>query len=148
MNFTGPVEDRLAIEELIYTFSDASSREENDLWASCWADDAVWITNRGEHRGKQEILNTWLSLNEGIHDAEGILYRLNMGYPGAIHVEGASAKGRTYFFVLTYMGDSNNPHFYAGLYEDEFCKTDGKWRFKSRVYHTISSSQATKHSIV
>jgi hypothetical protein len=147
MNFTGPSDDRLAIHELIYSFSDASTREDHELWASCWADDALWITDKGEHRGKQEIINHWKSLNEAIHNAEGILYRVNMGYPAAINVDGGVATGRTYFFVLTYLADSNTPRFFVGLYQDEFCRIDGNWLFKSRVFQSVASSQVTKHHI-
>jgi uncharacterized protein (TIGR02246 family) len=137
MNFNGPCEDRLAIRDLLDTFADAQTREDEELWASCWADDAVWVTTQGEHRGKDKILAAWLSWNDAYHRARGIC-RVTLNQAAFIHVDGLKATGRSYFSVATFSEDTDGPHLFYGMYRDEFVKQEGRWMFQVRIYESIA----------
>jgi hypothetical protein len=139
MNFSGPCEDRLAIRDLLDTFADAQTREDRDLWESCWADDGIWVTTQGEHRGKDNILAAWLTWNDAYHRARGILCRVTVNQPAAIVVTGDRALGRSYFSVATFSQETDGPHLFYGMYRDEFVKHDGRWLFKVRIYDSIAS---------
>ena len=39
---SGPLEDRLAIRELVDSYNDAVMRKDGDAWAENWRDDATW----------------------------------------------------------------------------------------------------------
>ena len=39
MAFTGPLEDRIAIRELLETYADAVCRVDAEAWGSTWAED-------------------------------------------------------------------------------------------------------------
>lgn len=139
MNFSGPCEDRLAIRDLLDTFADAHTREDRELWASCWADDAVWVTTQGEHRGKEQILAAWLSWNDAYHRARSILFRVTFNQAASIQIDGDSATGRSYFSVATFSQETDGPVHFYGMYRDRYAKSDGRWLFKSRAYDSIAS---------
>src|SRR5438874_4026407 len=69
VSFTGPVEDRLAIHELVASYADAVTRRDADSWIANWADDAVWrlpaIPGMERVEGKQAILDAWLGAMPG-----------------------------------------------------------------------------------
>ena len=46
MGFTGPLEDRLAIRELIDDYNDAVARFDAEAWGDTWTDDAEWARKR------------------------------------------------------------------------------------------------------
>jgi uncharacterized protein (TIGR02246 family) len=139
MNFSGPCDDRLAIRDLLDSFADAQTREDQELWASCWAEDAVWVTTQGEHRGKDKILAAWLAWNEAYHRARGILCRITLNQSASIVVEGNRAAGRSYFSVATFSQETDGPHLFYGMYRDEYVKVDGRWLFHKRIYESIAS---------
>jgi hypothetical protein len=57
---------------------------------------------------------------------------LNLGLVLEPTPEGA--KGKSYLLMIH--DGTHNPPQYAGWYEDEFVKTPGGWRFKTRVHRT------------
>lgn len=139
MNFCGSSEDRLAIRDLLDTFADAHTREDRELWASCWADDATWVTTQGEHRGKEQILAAWLSWNNAYHRARSILFRVTFNQAASIQVNGDTAIGRSYFSVATFSQEIDGPLHFYGMYRDEYVKIDKRWLFKVRIYDSIAS---------
>jgi uncharacterized protein (TIGR02246 family) len=146
MNFRGPCEDRLAIRDLLDTFADAQTREDQDLWASCWAEDAVWVTTQGEHRGKEKILAAWLSWNDAYHRARGIC-RVTLNQAAEIQIDGDKAIGRSYFSVATFSEDTDGPHVFYGMYRDEYENHGGRWLFKIRIYESIANIRADKRPV-
>lgn len=143
VNFSGPVEDLMAIRGLLDTFADASTREDQELWASCWADDSSWILTQGEYRGKQEIVQAWVTFNESYRTTKGVVRRITLNHPAAINVAGENASGRIYFSVATYSSGADEPFHFFGIYNDEYSKILGKWLFKSRTYQSIFDSTST-----
>ena len=63
MPFSGPIEDRLAIRELMDIYADAVNQRDTALWASTWAEDSAWklpvIPGMENLRGKDTIVSSW-----------------------------------------------------------------------------------------
>ena len=56
---SGPVEDRLAIRELVESYNDAVMRFDGEAWAANWTDDGTWDTGQGELTGKDVFYPAW-----------------------------------------------------------------------------------------
>ena len=63
MAFEGPVEDRLAIHELVMSYGDAVTRKDADDWGATWAEDAVWriptFPGLELTEGREAIVQNW-----------------------------------------------------------------------------------------
>ena len=92
MNFEGPVEDRLAIRELVDSYGDAVSRYDKTAWASNWSEDSVWTLNLpglDKVVGRAEIVALWV---KAMAEYEFVYMVAN---PGEIRISGARATGRS-----------------------------------------------------
>ena len=57
---SGPLEDRLAIRELVDSYNDAVMRKDGDAWAENWRDDATWeLPGAGPITGKENFFPMW-----------------------------------------------------------------------------------------
>lgn len=133
MPFEGPIEDRLAIRELLDAYSDAVIRHDADAWIATWAEDGVWslpdYTEMGEVHGRDAILKTWKAAMEHF---PGIVFTAN---PGSIIVEGDRATVRSYTSeVYDQNGVTKRDR---GRYDDICVKRSGKWLFLSRTFKNI-----------
>lgn len=94
MPFTGPLEDRILIRELLETYADASTRLDASAWGVCWAEDALWSLPEypeiGDHRGRAAIVTAWAAAMS----AHTNFVMINI--PGSIEVTGNTARARTY----------------------------------------------------
>jgi len=121
MAFEGPVEDRLAIRELIDAYADAVILHDAVAWGATWAEDGVWslpdYPEMGEAHGREAIVTTWKAAMENY---PGIVFVAN---PGSIVVDGDRAIVRSYTSEVYDMGGAT--------------KRDGKWLFQKRVFKTI-----------
>ena len=136
MAFEGPVEDRLAIHELVAAYGAAVTRDSAEDWSSLWAEDGVWcmpdFPGWELMRGRDAIVATWVEAMKN--------YPLNINVQtlGAVRVEGAAATGRAYTNEL--VTDSTGATYrIAGRYDDEYVRHDGRWLFKSRVFKVLHS---------
>ncbi len=63
MPFTGPLEDRVAIRELMDTHAHGVMTLDAALWGSIWAEDAYWelpeYPDLGGFSGKEAIVAGW-----------------------------------------------------------------------------------------
>lgn len=133
MAFTGPIEDRLAIRELLDSYADAVNRIDADDWAATWAEDSVWslpdYPEIGEIKGRAAIRAAWV---EAMKTYPGIVFVAN---PGAIEVTGDRATVRSYTSeVYDVDGVTKRDR---GRYEDELVKVDGQWLFARRSFRNI-----------
>ena len=94
MTFKGPVEDRLAIHELVMSYGDAVTRKDAKDWGKTWAEDAIW---RIPHfpllekvKGREEIVRLWSQVME---DYKYIVFTAVLG---SLSIENDTAKGVTY----------------------------------------------------
>jgi len=130
MAYTGNIEDRLAIRELIETYNDAVFRRDADVWISTWAEDAVWDLLGNEVPGRDAILQAWLGAMGGFS------YVGFFATPGAIEVSGTSATSRVYVRETLVMTDGSKRNI-QGLYNDTYTKIDGAWKFSRRAYSIL-----------
>lgn len=133
MAFTGPIEDRIAIRELLDTYADAVNRIDADDWAATWADDSVWslpdYPEIGEIKGRAAIKSAWI---EAMKHYPGIVF---VSSAGAIAVEGERATVRSYTSeVYDQEGVTKRDR---GCYEDELVKQGGQWLFARRTFRNV-----------
>ncbi len=136
MAFEGPVEDRLAIHELVASYADAVSRNDPDDWGALWADDAVWelpfIPGMEHIVGREAIVSAWI---EAMTAFPSIVAIAPMG---ALNIDGDSATGRAYPTELCLFDDGTSRRD-TGRYDDEYVKINGRWYFQKRVYSSLHS---------
>ncbi len=133
MPFTGPIEDRLAIRELIDAYADAVNRNDPVAWGETWAEDAVWslpdYPQWGEKKGRAEIVKTW---EDAMSHYPGIVFVASVG---SIEVDGDRAQVRSYTSeVYDQAGATKRDR---GTYEDTCVKRDGRWYFASRSFRNV-----------
>jgi uncharacterized protein (TIGR02246 family) len=130
MQFEGPVEDRLAIRELVDSYGDAVTRYDAEAWGSNWAEDSVWTLNLPDLpkvEGRKAIVALW---SKAMAEYEWVLMTSK---PGEIKVSGDRAKGRFYTSEVTRLKTGEEQRI-AGRYDDEYVRRNGRWYFKSRNY--------------
>lgn len=138
MPFSGPLDDRLAIRELIEAYADAVCRRDAAAWSATWAEDAEWsipdVPGFGTPKGRAAIVSIW---QEAMAHFPGLLFR---AWPGSIEVTGDHAAVRSYTSE-TYDRDGRTFRD-EGLYEDHCVKLDGQWLFASRTFRRLRSDAA------
>ena len=139
MAFTGPVEDRLAIRELVAAYGDAVTRNDAGDWGSLWAEDAVWslLEMPGMERieGRDAIVAAW------IEAMKGFPFQVNIQTPGDTRVTGDTATGHVYTSELVKDTEGRRARW-MGLYTDEYVREGGRWRFRSRSYRILDVGPA------
>lgn len=133
--FTGPIEDRLAIRELIDGYNDAVFRRSEQEWGDCWVEDAVWTVGGATIHGRDAMKAHWSKVMEG-YPAVGMYVN-----HGALAVDGDRAEGRCYMIEMLKTGDGGEL-LVSGHYDDAFRRdTDGRWRFVTRSYTVLQLRQ-------
>jgi len=131
MAFVGPVEDRLAIQELNAAYGDHVSAREVESWAALWAEDAVWEHPVfGHKQGRAAIREVY----EGVLKVRPTI--VFMGSLGNVTAEGDSASGRYWVNEIT-VDNEGVTRRTAGLYEDEYVRREGRWLFGRRRYQYL-----------
>jgi ketosteroid isomerase-like protein len=129
MAFIGPVEDRLAIHELVASYGDAVTRRDADAWIANWAEEGVWklpaIPGMERIEGREAILKAWLSAMPGWP------FQVNIQTCGAIAVAGERARGHTYTAELN-TDVTGKTERWTNRYDDEWLKRGDRWLFLSR----------------
>lgn len=133
MAFTGPVEDRLAIRELLESYADAVTRCDPEAWGATWAVDAQWelpdYPEFGTTHGREAIVAMWV---EAMKHYPGIMFE---AWPGSIEIEGTLATMLSYTSEVYDQGGATKRD--RGKYEDECVKVDGRWLFSRRTFRNI-----------
>ena len=140
MPFTGPIEDRIAIRELLDTYADAVTCHDAEAWSATWDEDAEWslpdYPEIGTTRGRAAIVAMWTEAMKGF---PGIMFE---AWPGSIEVDGDTARVRSW---TSEVYDQNGRTLRdRGQYEDLCVKRDGKWLFKRRSFRNIHRQAAPK----
>lgn len=140
MPFTGPIEDRIAIRELLDTYADAVTLCDAEAWGATWDEDAEWslpdYPEIGTTHGRTAIVAMWVEAMKGF---PGIMFE---AWPGSIEVEGDTARVRSW---TSEVYDQNGRTLRdRGHYEDLCVKREGKWLFKSRSFRNIHRQSAPK----
>jgi len=144
MSFTGPLEDRLEIRELLDSYADASIRHDIDDIAECWSNDSLWCFELGEFHGKEQIRKALFGLKDqygGVHRADIRLYTSSLG---SICVDGFSTVGRSYASIFAGVSGTSISSDIFGVYEDRYIKLENRWLFKSRHFKSLHTKSFTK----
>lgn len=133
MAFEGPVEDRLAIRELIEAYADAVCQVDAAAWGDTWAEDGVWelpdYPAIGKIVGKGNVVTAWKA---AMAQYPGVIF---VATPGSIKINGDQALVRSYTSEV-YDKDGVTKRD-RGRYDDVVVKRGGKWVFKTRVFKNI-----------
>jgi ketosteroid isomerase-like protein len=130
MRSSGPIEDRLAIQDLYALYADTSSRGDREAWLSCWADDAQWCSHIFDCRGKQAIAAQY---DQIMAPFEGLVF---LSQVGPIEVSGDTARGRSAAREIGRLKDGGLFKL-AGTYDDVIERRDGVWLFARRDYRPV-----------
>lgn len=131
MSFSGSVEDRLAIRELIETYTDAVVRRDADAWSGTWTEDGHWQLPGGfSVKGRATLREMWVKAMDGYEIA------CFHASPGAIEVNGNDATARVYVTEIL-MPKGGALRRIEGAYTDTLRKEGGKWHFAHRDYRVL-----------
>ncbi|WP_439534416.1 nuclear transport factor 2 family protein [Polymorphobacter sp.] len=125
--FSGPIEDRLALRELIDRYSDAVIHKDAMAWGATWSDDATWRFRGGEIEGREAIVATWTRAMAGF---DSVWFS---AFPGRIEISGDTAVMLTHTFEYL-MPAGGPPRLQSGLYNDRAIRTADGWRFAERSF--------------
>ena len=129
---SGPLEDRLAIRELVDSYNDAVMRFDADAWGANWAEDGIWDLGQAEVAGKENIVATWQGAMSNF-DFVGFF-----ASAGPIIVDGDTAHGTWYQQEFLHQKDGVKRNV-TGRYEDDYVKKGGRWYFQKRVYLVLNA---------
>jgi len=130
----GPIEDRLAIRELVESYNDAVMRFDGDAWAENWRDYATWhLPGAGPIQGKSNFYPMWKQAMSGF-EFVGFF-----ASAGPILVDGDTAHGTWYQQEFLHQKDGTKRNV-TGRYEDDYVKVGGRWYFQQRVYTVLNAS--------
>jgi uncharacterized protein (TIGR02246 family) len=132
--FTGPIEDRLAIRELIESYADATNLRDADAWGALFAEDARWFLpdfpEYGDTVGRDAIVAKWVA---AVADHHGLVY---LATPGAIEVDGDRATARLYTNEV-YTTAEGRIVRRRGRYDEVLVKRDGRWLIAEHAFRTL-----------
>jgi len=130
---SGPIEDRLAIRELVESYNDAVMRFDADAWAANWADDGVWkLGAMGEFTGRAAIVATWRQAMSAFS------FVGFFASAGPIAVDGDRARGTWYQQEFLHAKDGTK-RAVTGRYDDDYVKRGARWYFLRRSYTVLQS---------
>lgn len=133
---SGPMEDRLAIRELVESYNDAVMRFDGEAWADNWTDDAVWsLPGAGEIAGKDNFFPLW---QQAMADFSFVGF---FASAGPITVSGDTAQAVWYQQEFLHQKDGAK-RVITGKYEDDYVRQDGRWYFKKRVYSILNAEES------
>jgi ketosteroid isomerase-like protein len=133
---SGPLEDRLAIRELVDSYNDAVMRFDGEAWASNWTDDATWsLPGAGDITGKDNFFPIW----QGAMDGFSFVGFFASAGPMVIDGDTAHATWYQQEFLHEKTGTKRTV---TGRYEDDYVKVDGRWFFKKRVYSIMNAEES------
>ena len=134
MPFSGPLEDRELIRELLDDYCDAVNRRDAVAWGATWDEDSTWslpALGIEDIKGRANIVANW-------KQAMGLFSFANMiTQAGSIAVDGERATVRSYTSEVLVTVDGGKEQRPRGLYEDICVKRGGRWLFQSRTFHVL-----------
>ncbi|HET8612416.1 MAG TPA: nuclear transport factor 2 family protein [Sphingomonas sp.] len=141
MAFTGPLEDRIAVRELIESYADAVTRRDAEAWAALWDEDSRWsmpdLGAGGELAGKDRIVSSWVEMMAQYHGPADAPWAFSfVSTLGGMAVEGDSATVRSYSIEAFADGNGRTLHL-KGQYDDELVRRGGRWLFARRTWRLM-----------
>lgn len=132
MAFSGPLEDRQLIRELMDSYADAICRVDVKDYSACWADEGAvwsipWYPEIGTVEGKDKIIPIWVEAMKVFAGDNFVMV------PGSIEVDGKCAKVTAHTSECYDIGDTIFRD--RGYYMDECVKIEGRWYFQKRIFY-------------
>ncbi|MDT0575988.1 nuclear transport factor 2 family protein [Croceicoccus sp. F390] len=146
MAFTGPVADRLALRELLDSYSNAVMEKDAPSWSACWAEDAFWalpeVPDLEGFSGREAIVAAWVQSMDvyGLDNCTRPMIYVTT--PGSIAVDGDVARGTSYTSEIYQDPHTGKELRVRGRYEDEMARIDGRWVFTRRTYRVLHTAHA------
>ncbi|HEY6530752.1 MAG TPA: nuclear transport factor 2 family protein [Acidimicrobiales bacterium] len=132
--------DKLAIQEVIATYSDTASRGDWETFATLWAPDAVWEV--GQPVGSRvEGAEAIIDVASGNVDDNDFL--IQMAQTTVVRLGGdGTAWATTMIHALAHREGRHSVTNY-GIYFDDLVKLDGQWKFSRRLLQPVYSEAET-----
>jgi hypothetical protein len=132
----GPIEDRLAVRELIETFAVGVMRIDAEIWGGTWAEEGSWkLPSMTEPvKGRSNVVAAFKEKMEYVR------FMSMLSFPADLVVDGDRARGRAYCQELI-VPKSGGQRIVLGCFDDEYVKRNGRWYFLSRVYEVLGAEQ-------
>lgn len=125
-----PIEDELALRNLMARYVDAVNRYDADAWIATWAEDSVWNLLGNPVTGRENILGLWQQMMATFE------FALLLPSSCLFEVTGDSATG--HWYLQEYSRDlEGNAGALVSRYDDTYTRVDGEWLFASRAYSFI-----------
>ena len=122
----GPLEDRLAIRELIESYNDAVMRFDGD---------AIWsLPGAGEIQGLDNFFPIWEQTMAGFS------FVGFFASAGPITIDGDSATG-TWYQQEFLNGKDGSKRKITGKYRDDYIRKNGRWYFQKRIYEILDAEE-------
>ena len=151
MAFSGPIESRLEVRELIESYANAVSQRNAAAWADLWEDDAVWsMPDLGTGvtlSGKATIVSTWLELMKQYHGPAEKPWAFSfVSVLGEMDVHGERGTVRSYS-IEAYADATGRTVHLRGQYDDEVIRRDMRWRFLKRTWRLMPLDDHAEMSV-
>lgn len=141
MPFTGPIEDRVAIRELMDTHAHGVMTRDADLWGSIWAEDAQWelpeYPDLGVFTGRETIVAGWVESMKAYGLDNMTRPMIYFMQPGSIEVDGDEASAVAYTIEIYDDPQTGKRVYNNGRYDDRLRRIDGAWKFTYRAYRIV-----------
>jgi hypothetical protein len=127
-----PIEDRLAIRELVETFCVGIMRLDREIWMSTWAEEGAWMLP-----SMAEPVRGTANLRAAFQDKTGYFKFMGMlFFPTDLVVEGDRARAKAYGQEII-LPKAGGQKICIGCYHDEYVRRDGRWLFLSRDFEVL-----------
>ncbi len=144
MAFAGPIEDRLAVRELLETYAGAVTYRNVEEWSACWSEDSEWLMPDLDVRlsGKADIVSTWVSLMAEYHGPADDPWPFSfISIPCAMAIAGDEGEVSS-ISVEAFVDASGNTVHLKGEYRDRVVRKAGQWLFRSRSWRLMPIEDA------
>jgi uncharacterized protein (TIGR02246 family) len=126
-----PVDDELAIRNLLARYGDAASRRDADAWIATWAPDCTWDLGGGRvTHGHEETLALWRT------SIAKYPWVVQVPASGFVENVDGEVRGTWYVLELNHVQDGSGV-MHLGHYRDTYVEVDGAWRFATRRFHLV-----------
>jgi len=126
-----PVEDELAIRNLLARYGDAVCRRDPAAWIANWAPDCVWDLGGGRvTHGHEETLDLWRS------SIVKYPWVAQLPASGSLELVDGIVHGTWYVLEMNHTADGSGV-MHLGHYLDTYARSADGWRFATRRFHLI-----------
>jgi uncharacterized protein (TIGR02246 family) len=130
-----PIEDEMALRDLMARYIDAVNRSDADAWIATWAEDGAWNVLGQPVTGRDNILGLWQQMMSSFE------FALMMPSSCLFSIDGDTASG--HWYLHEYLRDSEGTgSTILSRYLDTYTKQDGQWLYQSRQYSLMYNGPA------